>query len=499
VVGQNSKNNKFMKSLYWRISFVFTLLLMVVGFAYIIITTVASKNYFLETTQKLNASIADYLIKEAPPFKNGEVNDEALGVIMHSMMAVNPSIEVFLLDPEGEILSFVVLDSKVKLKRVDINPVKEFIKTKGSQFILGDDPRSNGYQTIFSATEVIENEKLLGYVYITLASEKFEEVAAGLLGSYWLKLTLDSFLITMVAALLISLLLTALLTKNLRKIVKTVNKFKDGDLEARIPALKTNSELSVLASTFNQMADNILHHMDELKKVDSLRRELIANVSHDLRNPLAVINGYVETMMIKGDQITITERENYLKIINDSSEKLTKLVADLFELSKLESGQMHLKMEPFRIQELLFDACMKFELFAKAKNIDLVADISQSLPVVEADLYLLDRVIQNLIDNAVKYTPENGKITLKAFYCLTTFKVCVSIKNTGHGIPEKDLDSLFERYYMVDKDKKGIEGSGLGLAIVKKILEVHNSQIQVFSDSSTFTEFVFVLEPMANN
>ena len=488
-----------MKSLYWRISFVFTLLLMVVGFAYIIITTIASKNYFLETTQKLNASIADYLIKEAPPFKNGEVNDEALGVIMHSMMAVNPSIEVFLLDPEGEILSFVVLDSKVKLKRVDINPVKEFIKTKGSQFILGDDPRSNGYQTIFSATEVIENEKLLGYVYITLASEKFEEVAAGLLGSYWLKLTLDSFLITMVAALLISLLLTALLTKNLRKIVKTVSKFKDGDLEARIPALKTNSELSVLASTFNQMADNILHHMDELKKVDSLRRELIANVSHDLRNPLAVINGYVETMMIKGDQITITERENYLKIINDSSEKLTKLVADLFELSKLESGQMHLKMEPFRIQELLFDACMKFELFAKVKNIDLVADISQSLPVVEADLYLLDRVIQNLIDNAVKYTPENGKITLKAFYCLTTFKVCVSIKNTGHGIPEKDLDSLFERYYMVDKDKKGIEGSGLGLAIVKKILEVHNSQIQVFSDSSTFTEFVFVLEPMANN
>ncbi len=488
-----------MKSLYWRISFVFTLLLMVVGFAYIIITTIASKNYFLETTQKLNASIADYLIKEAPPFKNGEVNDEALGVIMHSMMAVNPSIEVFLLDPEGEILSFVVLDSKVKLKRVDINPVKEFIKTKGSQFILGDDPRSNGYQTIFSATEVIKNEKLLGYVYITLASEKFEEVAAGLLGSYWLKLTLDSFLITMVAALLISLLLTALLTKNLRKIVKTVSKFKDGDLEARIPALKTNSELSVLASTFNQMADNILHHMDELKKVDSLRRELIANVSHDLRNPLAVINGYVETMMIKGDQITITERENYLKIINDSSEKLTKLVADLFELSKLESGQMHLKMEPFRIQELLFDACMKFELFAKVKNIDLVADISQSLPVVEADLYLLDRVIQNLIDNAVKYTPENGKITLKAFYCLTTFKVCVSIKNTGHGIPEKDLDSLFERYYMVDKDKKGIEGSGLGLAIVKKILEVHNSQIQVFSDSSTFTEFVFVLEPMANN
>ena len=487
-----------MKSFYWRIALAITLVMTVVGFAYIMITTIASKNYFLETTQKLNASVAEYLVKEAPPFKNGEVNEEALGVIMHSMMAVNPSIEVFLLDPEGEILSFVVLDSKVKLKRVDIAPIKDFISTNGSEFILGDDPRSNGYQTIFSATEVIEDGKLLGYVYITLASEKFEDVAAGLLGSYWLKLTLNSFLVTMVVALLIALLLTALLTKNLREIVKTVNKFKDGDLKARMPELKSNSELSVLASTFNQMADNILHNMEELKNVDSLRRELIANVSHDLRNPLAVINGYVETMMIKGDQITVAERDLYLKIINDSSDKLTKLVADLFELSKLESGQVQLKMEPFKIQELLFDACMKYELFAKAKNINLIADISSSLPVVEADLYLMDRVIQNLIDNAVKYSPENGNITLKAFYCQTTFKVCVSVKNTGSGIPQKDLDSLFKRYYMVDKEKKGIEGSGLGLAIVQKIMEIHDSNIKVISDSSSFTEFVFELDPMEN-
>lgn len=475
---------------------VFTLVMLVVGFAYIMITTIASKNYFLETTQRLNASVADYLVKEAPPFKNGEVNEEALGVIMHSMMAVNPSIEVFLLDPNGEILSFVVLDSKVKLKSIDTYPIKEFIATKGSKFILGDDPRANGYQTIFSATAVVENDILQGYVYITLASEKFEEVSAGLLGSYWLKLTLESFLVTMVVALLIGLILTSLLTKNLREIVKTVSRFKDGDLQVRIPEMNTNSELSLLASTFNSMADNIFHNMDELKKVDTLRRELIANVSHDLRNPLAVINGYVETMIIKGAQITESEREQYLKIISDSSDRLTKLVADLFELSKLESGQMLLKLEPFRIQELLFDTCLKFGLLAKTKNIDLVSDISPSLPIVEADLYLLDRVIQNLIDNAVKYAPENGKITLKAFYCQSTDKVCVSIKNSGSGIPQKDLELLFERYYMVDRDKTGIEGSGLGLAIVKKILEIHNSNIQVFSDSATFTEFVFELDPM---
>ncbi|WP_373496418.1 sensor histidine kinase [Aquiflexum sp.] len=486
-----------MKSLYWRITLAFTLVLLFVGFAYILITTHASKTYFLETTQKLNASVAEYLVKEAPPFENGEVCEESMSVIMHSMMAVNPGIEVFLLDSIAEILSYVVLDSKVKLKRVDLDPIHKFLDSGGIAFVLGDDPRTGNYQTIFSATEVREDGKLLGYIYITLLSEKYEEISAGLLGDYWLKLTLESFLITLIVSLLIGLALTALLTKNLRHIVKTVNRFKDGDMHARVPELNTNSELKVMAATFNQMADNILHHMDELKKVDSLRRELIANVSHDLRNPLAVINGYVETLMIKGNNISEEEKNKYLQIINNSTEKLTKLVADLFELSKLESGQMQLKTEPFRIQELLYDACMKYELLAKAKNIDLKAEISPSLPVVEADLYLMDRVIQNLIDNAVKYAPENGLITLTAYFCNRTHKVCVSIKNSGNGIPQKDLDLLFDRYYMVDKDQKRIEGAGLGLAIVKKILEIHDSDIKVLSDSATFTEFVFELDPKA--
>ncbi|WP_194778343.1 sensor histidine kinase [Pararhodonellum marinum] len=484
-----------MKSLYWRISLAFTLVLLLVGFAYILITTHASKNYFLETTQKLNASVAEYLVKETPPFLDGEVCQESMGTIMHSMMAVNPGIEVYLLDPNGEILSYVVLDSKVKLKRVNVDPIRDFIASQGNDFVLGDDPRTIDRQTIFSATEVREGTELLGYVYITLLSEKYEKISAGLLGDYWLKLTLESFLITLVISFMIGLVLTALLTKNLREIVKTVGKFKEGDLLARVPELNTKSELAVLANTFNQMADNIISNMEELKKVDALRRELIANVSHDLRNPLAVINGYVETLMIKGDKVTNAEKNQYLNIINDSTDKLTKLVADLFDLSKLESGQMTFKAEPLKIQELLFDACMKYGLLAKTKNIDLIAEISPSLPVVLADLYLLDRVIQNLVDNAVKYAPENGTIALKAYFCQRTHKVCVSIKNSGNGIPQKDLGSLFDRYFMVDKDQKRIEGSGLGLAIVKKILEIHNSEIQVISDSASFTEFVFDLDP----
>jgi len=481
-----------MKSLFWRISISFVLVLLIVGFSYVLITATTAQRYFQETTQRLNSDVANYLIKEVNPFQDGQVNEEALGVIMHSMMAVNPGVEVYLLDPAGEIISFVVLDQKVKLKRVELEPVQQFIAEKGEKFVLGDDPRNPGDQAVFSATSVYEGEKLLGYVYITLASEKFETISKSLLGSFWMKLTFNSILITLGVALLIGLVLIGWLTRHLRKIIQTVERFKDGDMSARVPESNSDSELAVLGNTFNHMADTILANIEELKKVDSLRRELIANVSHDLRNPLAIINGYIETLQIKGDKISKEDQEKYLRIIAGSTDKLTKLVADLFDLSKLESGQMQVKLERLKVQELLFDSVLKYELLAGTKGIQINSQICQNLPIVRADLSLIDRVIQNLLDNAVKYTPREGQILIDA--CEASHGgVSIKIRNSGNGIPQSELKSLFDRYYMIDKDQQGVQGSGLGLAIVKHILEIHGSEIKINSDSVSYTEFEFDL------
>ena len=218
---------------------------------------------------------------------------------------------------------------------------------------------------------------------------------------------------------------------------------------------------------------------------------MIANVSHDLRNPLAIINGYVETLQIRDEKLTPDEKRSYYKIILNSVDKLTKLVTDLFDLSKLESGQMQVKKEKLKIQELLVDSSLKYELLAQSKDISISSSICANLPVVEADLYLIDRVIQNLLDNAVKYTPDHGHIELEA--CSAPGGVKIRVKNSGEGIPKEDLESIFDRYYKVDKDMKGIEGSGLGLAIVRKILEIHGSKIHISSDSESYTEFEFVL------
>ncbi|GAB3229074.1 HAMP domain-containing histidine kinase [Algoriphagus aestuariicola] len=480
-----------MRSLYWRISFSFILVLLLIGASYVYITASNAREYYQETTQKLNSEVAEYLIKEVNPFKDGKIDEEALGIIMHSMMAVNPSIEVYLLNPQGEILSYVVLDQLVKLKAIDIEPVKEFIASKGSKFILGDDPRNPGNTSVFSAAPIYEQGKLQGYVYITLESEKFDSISASLLGSYWFRLTMNSVLITLILGLLIGLVLIAWLTRHLRKVLTTVEEFKDGNMLARVPESSSDSDFAELGRTFNSMADTLVRNIEELKNVDTLRKELIANVSHDLRNPLAIINGYVETLQMRQDRLSLDEKAKYYKIILDSVDKLAKLVGDLFDLSKLESGQMPLKMERMKIQELIYDSSMKYELLAEAKEIQIRSNICPNLPPVTADLYLMDRVIQNLLDNAVKYTPSSGEIELEA--CEAPGGVLVRVKNSGTGIPKEDLDSIFDRYYKVDKEFKGIEGSGLGLAIVKKILEIHGSKIEISSDSESFTEFQFFL------
>lgn len=476
-------------SLFWRISASFLLILLLLGLGYVSITAHFSRKFYQETTQRMNANVAEHMLHEVSPFIGTEVNKEALGTIMHSMMAVNPSLEVYLLDENGLILSYVVLDKKVRLKNVKLEPVKDFIKDKGQSYVLGDDPRNPGEKTIFSATEVVEDGTFKGYVYMVLASEKFENIVGTLSSSYFMKIGSQTFGITLIAAFTIGLILIAFLTKNLRDIIQTVQNFEKGDYSARIP-IKTNGELANLSNTFNQMADTILENIDQLKEVDELRRDLIANVSHDLRSPMAVIHGYIETLIIREDKISEKERKKYLEIVLQSSEKLEKLVSDLFELSKLEAHQVKVERQSFNLGELITQTEQSFLLQAEKKNIKLQTTIPEKIQV-NADINLMQRVIQNLMDNALKYTPENGEVNISTRQ--NKNDIVVEVKNSGAGIPEEDLGNIFDRYYMAGTHKDQENATGLGLAIVKKIMDLHQSAIKVTSQQNGFTAFSFSL------
>jgi signal transduction histidine kinase len=230
-------------------------------------------------------------------------------------------------------------------------------------------------------------------------------------------------------------------------------------------------------------------NIEDLKSVENLRRELIANVSHDLRTPLAIMRGYVETLMMKGSSLPAEEKQKYLETVLHSNQKLEKLVADLFEYAKLEAKQVVPQKEPFLINELAQDIVANYQMVAKNKNQTIGFQQDEGLPMVTGDIGLIDRVFQNLLDNAIKFTPHGGNIQVALTH--DPKGVRVEIADNGPGILPEELPFVFDRYHKAGKASSS--GAGLGLAIVKKILEIHGSKIEVRSTYGQGTKFGFVL------
>jgi signal transduction histidine kinase len=237
------------------------------------------------------------------------------------------------------------------------------------------------------------------------------------------------------------------------------------------------------------MADTLTKNIQELKETDEFRKELISNISHDLRTPIASIQGYAETLILKKDTIEPYEQFRYLQVIYTNCEKLKKLVSELFELSKLQTNQVKLNPEPFSITELVSDIANKYRIITQKKGVSINTFIPNDLPMIEADILLIDRVLQNLIDNAIKFCREGDYINIDIRQDVPG-KVKISIADTGEGIDHDELPYIFERYY---KGKKYSESTGLGLAIVKKIIELHQTNIYVSSQPGKGTTFSFTL------
>jgi signal transduction histidine kinase len=481
--------------LFWKITGIFTLLLAVLGITYILIASWVSKKTFYEINQQLYGNIALHLANSAHPLKDSKPDTLVTHDIIHSIMVINPSVEVYLLNPEGKIIDFIVPDKSVKKREVDIGAVRKYISDGGKKYVVGDNPKYPERKSIFSAAPIYEQHHLTGYVYAILASEKQDEVVTALNKQFFNSLETDIFFATLLVAFVVGIITFFLITDSICKISFIVNRFKEGDYSARIEGhLKGN--LGVLTTTFNEMADTIVHNMDKIKSMDKLRQELIANVSHDLRSPLAIMQGYIETLAIKGNGIPENERARYLSIILDSSKKLSHLVGQLFEYSKLEANQVEPHKEQFPISELVSDILMKYELLAKDKKIELRMESPEILPAVFADIALVERVIQNLLDNSLKFTPENGRITITLQEKMTGIEIRVS--DTGPGISLKDQPYIFERYKQLPgKEVADYEGMGLGLAIVKKIMDLHHAVINIKSAPGTGTAFWFQLPTLS--
>lgn len=478
--------------LFWKISVVFFFLLAIVGVVHVYISYKYSTEYFQEVDQRLNHDTAKNIIENSTPFYNGEVIKPALNEMFHHVRAINPNLEVYLIDPKGKILAWYPPEKNLVISSINLKPIKDFITDKNKNFIKGDDPLNPAIQKAFSAHPLKMNNMLYAYIYVVLNGEKDKPETDTLFTSYLLQISYRTMGVTLFFTFVIGLLIINTITKNYTKILHVMQQFKQGDLTARVDLNTIGSE-KPLAEIFNEMADILTNNINKLKEVENLRRELIANVSHDLRTPIAIIRGYLETLQIKEETISVEDRKSYIDTVSKSSEKLEKLVNELFELSKLEANQIKPSKEAFIISELVNDIGTKYSIIAKTKNITIDTFLSKELAPVFADISLIERVIQNLLDNAIKFTPENGYISITTEKCLNNH-VKISITDNGIGIPEKDRERIFARYYRANNYTDLKDSTGLGLAIAKKILDLHDSSLELTSAENIGSTFIFRLK-----
>jgi signal transduction histidine kinase len=490
---------KLFHTLYGKISAVFLVLLLILGLIQTWVSVHSSMNFVNESDQKLNLNLARDLAKEFTPFLEDSIAFGGIMHTMHYMMVMNPRVEIYMLDGNGKILAFFAEPGKtVKQDYVSLGPIQKFINSAQDMPIEGDDPRNIGKQKPFSATTIDIGQDIHGYLYVILGGEQYDSASAMIKESYIIRTTAISLTVILALTGVVGLVLFRLLTKRFQTMTAAVKRFEQGNFSQRL-SLASNDEIGQLAKAFNGMADTIVANMEELKRTDDLRRELVANVSHDLRSPLASVQGYLETILIKDEKLQAGERQRYLQIIFDNTKMLGKLVGELFELSKLDAKQIQPKAEPFSMAELTQDVVMKFKPQAEKQKVNLQANLAKDLPMVQADIGMIERALSNLIENALRYTPERGTVNVDLQNHRN--KVRVVISDTGCGIPAEEIPKIFDRFYRIEKSRaRAAEttslagGAGLGLAIAKRILDLHESEVSVQSALNAGTAFSFDLK-----
>ena len=306
------------RTLYSRLALTLLVLLFLVGLVLILLIGHSSTLYQQEVAQKLSHSLAEHIVSEQPLMKDQKVNHKVLDTLFHNLMVINPSIELYFLDKRGGILGYSAPEGKVKRTQVDLVPVLKFIEGNARFPLKGDDPRNPDGQKVFSAAKIMNNVGLQGYLYIVLGGEQYDDVVQMMGNSFILDSALLVLLVALLAAMMIGLIVFAVQTRRLRTLGNVMQSYamESEDHSAMIRYQNTSKkmdEIDLLGQQFNNMADKINTQIHELKRMDSMRREMVANVSHDLRTPLTTMQGYLETLQFNNDKLSAEDQKQYLE------------------------------------------------------------------------------------------------------------------------------------------------------------------------------------------
>lgn len=440
----------------------------------------------LETVSEKVITALDTVIK------NEAIKDPYLFINYIQTLAVNADSLIWIVSEDGTIIYYSEIPENIQYNLTEsqeglfkLPDERQYIK-QPSEYEVGD------YFGLFKGTGIDWVTYNKPFVIRNIPPYSLEARGMILIHSripsiYQLKHSI--FLVFVAAGMIggiIALIFVALLTKHITKPMNQMKavakKVASGEFTGRIN-VKGKDELSELSKSFNEM-------ITELENLEKMRRDFIGNVSHELRTPLTSIKGFVDGII---DGVIPPEKhEYYLRIVRDETSRMQDLVNDLLSLAKLQGGEVALEYSIFDINELIRRSVISLQQMFLEKNLEFNALFETERMFVRADLDSIQRVIINLLHNAIKFTPENGVIAAKTYY--EKNKVVISIEDSGRGIPKEDLPGIFERFYKTDKSRsEDRTGVGLGLAIVRNIINKHDETIKVESQEGHGTRFIFTL------
>ena len=485
------------RSLHFRFAFTLAILSIPVALGMVALARRFSEIHQQEATQRSYANLAAHIGTGKLLIRSGQVDMRALDEISRTIWVINPAIETYLVDPLGKVLAYSAPADKVKRERIDLMPVRNFLSGRHAFPILGDDPCDPSVPKIFSVAPIRNAQDLQGYLYVILVSDASPAVFQGLQASDAWRAGAWAISLAWAVALVAGFMTLFGLSRRLRRLTSDVARFKQmGDVEVDgLSKPAAGDEISKLQGCFQQMAVRIESQMEELKQRDEQRRERVMSLSHDLRTSLTVLHGYLETLQLKAGSLNETERKRFIDTAAKHSKRLARMVNDFFELAKLECQDASPWLERFSLCELAQDIVHQFQPVADARRIVLSCEGGPGSCWVEADIAMLGRVLTNLVDNALKFSPAGCSVAVKLMS--DGKQVRVVVEDTGKGIDDETLlnpaggPTLRQSSPPLHPDS-----SGLGLDIVKRILRLHGTHLTIESAPGRGSAFGFSLPLM---
>ncbi len=492
-----------LKTLYAKLALTLILLLFVTAIVYSAISYSLTRQRIMGDLQRENVDIAANLAAEIPQTVAAGIDRQFTEQLFHLMKIVNPDVELYLLDKLGGITDSSVAADMLARETVEMGPLHRFLTGSHAFPLFADDPRTLEQPVTFSVAKLYAGDKDLGFLYVTLRGKDHDTYQRGraidLISTIGLYALVGSLLVSLLAGLYIFRRITSRLQK-LSCLIQDFEHtgYRQTERYADVAMDRGDDEISKLGASYDGLAERIAEQIQLLEAQDQNRRSFIANISHDLRTPLTATQGYLEMLQHKYDSLDDTQRRKYLGISLKHSKRLQSLITNLFELAKLEDYNEALDLEIFSLSDLVNDVLQGSQPIANNKNINLSYTSSVNPLLVSGDLAMIDRVISNLVSNALQYTQENGTVTITLSVNEDGNDAEFVIEDNGPGIDPTHIDNIFRRFNRADNQHSGGSNAGLGLTIAQRIIELHASCLNV-ENTGDGTRFSFSLSRAKNS